>query len=136
MIEETLKGQDELPYLQGKVSDLDWDFIKKLFQRVDKKITMNNAQSMGLITQQSGKEYPTFGGIILFGLNRLALFPEAIIRCARFLGDDKGTILDQVTIENYLPLALEEAIKFIQRNTSLRSEIKELTRKDIQSIHL
>jgi ATP-dependent DNA helicase RecG len=122
---------DELAYVQGKTSDLDWDCIKKLFQRVDKKITMNNAQSVGLITQQGVKEYPSYGGIILFGLNRLSLFPEAIIRCARFLGDDKTTILDQANIEIYLPLALEEAIKFIQRNTSLSSEIKELTRKDI-----
>ena len=47
------------------------------------------------------------------------------------MGEDKETILDQANIEIYLPLALEEAIKFIQRNTSLRSEIKELTRKDI-----
>jgi ATP-dependent DNA helicase RecG len=122
---------DELAYIQGKVSDLDWDVIKKLFQRVDKKITTHNAESMGLVTQKGTKEYPTFGGIILFGLNRLALFPEAIIRCARFLGNDKHTILDRANIEIYLPLALEEAIKFIQRNTSLRSEIKGLVRKDI-----
>jgi ATP-dependent DNA helicase RecG len=122
---------DELPYLQGKISDLDWDFIKTLFQRVDKKITMHNAQSIGLIKQQGTKEYPSYGGIVLFGINRLALFPEAIIRCARFLGDDKDTLLDRADIEIYLPLALEEAIKFIQRNTSLSSEIKELGRKDI-----
>jgi len=122
---------DELAYVQGKTSDLDWDYIKKLFQQVDKKITMNNAQSMGLITQQGTKEYPSYGGIILFGSNRLALFPEAIIRCARFLGNDKTNLLDQINIETYLPLAIEEAIKFIQRNTRLSSEIKELRRKDI-----
>jgi ATP-dependent DNA helicase RecG len=122
---------DELAYAQGKTSDLDWDCIKKLFSRIDKKVTMNNAQSMGLIRQQGVKECPTYGGIILFGRNRLSLFPEAIIRCARFLGEDKNTILDHIDIDIYLPLALEEAIKFIQRNTSLRSEIKELTRKDI-----
>lgn len=122
---------DELAYVQGKPADLDWDFIKKLFQRVDKKITIHNARSLGLIAQQGTKEYPTFGGVILFGLNRIELFPEAIIRCARFLGNDKTTILDQAHIEIYLPLALEEAIKFIQRNTRLGSEIKELVRKDI-----
>lgn len=127
---------DELAYVQGKTSDLDWDYIKKLFQKVDKKITMNNAQSIGLITQQGTKEYPSYGGIILFGLNRRTLFPEAIIRCARFLGDDKTTILDQANIEIYLPPAIDEAIKFIQRNTRLSSEIKELTRKDISQYPL
>ena len=127
---------DELAYVQGKTSDLDWDCIKKLFQRVDKKITMSNAQSIGLITQQGVKEYPTYGGIILFGFNRRMLFPEAIIRCARFLGDDKNTIIDHADIEIYLPLALEEAIKFVQRNTSLSAEIKGLTRKDISEYPL
>lgn len=122
---------DELAYVQGKTSDLDWDYIKKLFQQVHKKITINNAQSIGLITQQGTKEYPSYGGIILFGRKRLALFPEAMIRCARFLGDDKTNLLDHANIEVYLPLALDEAIKFIQRNTRLGSEIKELRRKDI-----
>jgi len=122
---------DELAYVQGKVSDLDWDYIKILFQSIHKKITVNNAESLGLITKQGTKEYPTYGGIILFGYKRLSLFPEAIIRCARFLGDDKTTILDRIDIELYLPIALEETIKFIQRNTRLSSEIKELARKDV-----
>jgi ATP-dependent DNA helicase RecG len=122
---------DELPYLQGKTSDLDWDIIKELFQRVDKKITMHNAESLGLITQQGTKEVPSFGGIILFGTNRLKLFPEAIIRCVRFMADDRDVIIDKTDIEIYLPFALEEAIKFVQRNTSLSAEIKTLTRKDI-----
>ena len=39
---------DELPDIQGKVSDLDWDVIQKLFTAVDKKITPSKAQSMGI----------------------------------------------------------------------------------------
>ncbi len=127
---------DELPYIQGKVDDLDWDFIKTLFNNEHKKVTIHKARSMGLIVQQGTKEYPSFGGIILFGINRLALFPEAIIRCARFLGNDKDTIIDQANISIYLPLALEEALNFIQRNTSLRSEIKKLAREDISQYPL
>ena len=122
---------DELPDIQGKVSDLDWDVIQKLFTAVDKKITPSKAQSMGIIAQHGTKEVPSYGGIILFGVNRLKLFPEAIIRCARFLGNERDVILDRADIDIYLPLALEEAFKIIRRNTSLRSEIKELARKDV-----
>ena len=122
---------DEIAYIQGKPSDLDWDAIQKLFAQVDKKITTHNAQSIGLLTQQGNKEFPSFGGIILFGINRLKLFPEAIIRCVRFAGNERDSIIDQANIEIYLPFAIEEAIKFIQRNTHLRSEIKSLSRKDI-----
>ena len=84
-----------------------------------------------MLTHQGNKETPSFGGIILFGTNRLKAFPEAIIRCARFAGNERDEIIDQADIDIYLPLALEEAIKFIQRNTALSSEIKELARKDI-----
>lgn len=122
---------DETPYAQGKESDLDWQVIENLFKNINKKITKNNAESLGLLVNKGKKELPSFGGIILFGKNRLKIFPDAIIRCARFLGTDKENILDQADIDIYLPLALEEAIKFIQRNTRLSAEITELVRKDI-----
>lgn len=122
---------DELPHLQGKTSDLDWNVINELFSRVNKKITDKNAYNLGLLTQHGTKELPTMGSIILFGINRLKLFPEAIIRCARFLGTDKNNLLDQADIETYLPLALEDAIKFVRKNTRMAAEIKELARKDI-----
>ncbi|HEX4068673.1 MAG TPA: DeoR family transcriptional regulator [Candidatus Babeliales bacterium] len=63
--------------------------------------------------------------------NQCSLLSKATIRCARFLGNDKANLLDRVNIEVYLPSAIEEAIKFIQRNTRLSSEITGLRRKDI-----
>ena len=104
---------------------------EKLFIDTNKKITTHSAQSIGLITQHGTRDLPSLGGIILFGKNRLKLFPEAIIRCARFLGNDKETILDQADIEVFLPFAIEEAIRFVQRNTRLGAEIKTLIRKDM-----
>lgn len=122
---------DELPCPQSKVSDLDWEVIKELFLRVQKKVSQQNAQNIGLITQQATKIIPSHGGIILFGKNRSTLFPEAIIRCARFLGTDKTKILDQADIETYLPLGIEEAIKFVRRNSRTEAKIKNLARMDI-----
>ena len=123
---------DELPYVQGEESDLDWQVMGDLFQQVHKKITKNNAESLGLLVSHGKKEVPSYGGIILFGKNRNKLFPDAIIRCARFHGNDRENIIDQADIEIYLPLALEQAIKFVQRNTRLGAEIKGLAqRQDI-----
>lgn len=123
---------DEIPYIQGKESDLDWNVIESLFARVDKEITINSAQTIGLLTQYGSKLVPTNGGMILFGINRLVLFPEALIRCVRFLGFDKSSqVLDQVELDMYLPLALEEAIKFIKKNTRLGAKIEGLIREDI-----
>lgn len=122
---------DELPNIHSKITDLDWDAIQELFNRSHKKVTKLNAESLGLITQQGTNEVPSNGGIILFGKNRLKLFPEAIIRCVRFWGDERNEIIDQADIDIYLPLALEQAIKFVKQNTRLAAEIKELARKDI-----
>ena len=122
---------DELPYVQGKPSDLDWYVIEDLFKKVGKKITTQSAKSLGLLGEQGKKDVPSQGGIILFGKNRSKLFPEAKIRCARFLGNNREKILDQTDLETYLPLALDEAINFIQRNTRMGAEITGLQRKDI-----
>jgi predicted HTH transcriptional regulator len=123
---------DETPDLQGSSSDLDWDVIQKVFQQeAGKKLSPSNAQNVGIMVQQGTKEVPTYGGIILFGKNRLKMFPEAIIRCACFLGLDRETLHDRADIDIYLPLALEEAMRFIQRNTRLSSKITSLRRIDI-----
>lgn len=122
---------DEIPNTQSTPDDLDWDVIDELFKQANKKVTNKSAHSIGLLTDHGSKEFPTHGAVILFGINRLKNFPDALIRCVRFIGDHKE-ILDQITIDTYLPLAIEEAIKFVRRNTSMRGVLKDgLAREDI-----
>lgn len=122
---------DEIANTQSTPDDLDWDVVEDLFKQANKKVTNTSAHSIGLLTELGSKEYPTHGAVILFGINRLKNFPDALIRCVRFIGDRKE-ILDQITIDAYLPLAIEEAIKFVRRNTSMRGILKEgLAREDI-----
>jgi ATP-dependent DNA helicase RecG len=121
---------DQLPYLHEK-SELDWDFINKTFSKIGKSVNEHKADLLELTTKHSGKKFPSIGGIILFGTNRTQLFPDAMIRCARFLGTDRANILDSIDIESYPTLALEEALRFIERNTSVKSEIGRIYRTDI-----
>lgn len=122
---------DEIPYLQGSRSSLDWKIINSEFNKVAKKITDQKAELLGILSEQSGQFYPTIGGILSFGLKRSLLFPDAIIRCARFAGYDKVTFIDHTDIDTYLPLAIEEVIAFIKRNTQIKSVIKSIRRIDI-----
>lgn len=122
---------DETPFIGGKVSDLDWDAINDSFNQVHKKVTMPIAESLGLVIKNGNAELPSYGGILLFGKNRLKIFPEAIIRCARFLGNTRIDFLDTADFKDYLPSAMKDALKFIQRNTSMKSTIKALKREDI-----
>lgn len=83
---------DEIAYPQNKIDSLDWEAIEKLFHQVNKNITEKKAENLGLIVEHSGKLCPSFGGIILFGLNKSKLFPDAKFRCVRFLGNNKTNV--------------------------------------------
>ncbi len=125
------RSPDEIPHLQGKKSSLDWIAIEEEFKKVDKTVSDHKAQLLGLLTEQSGKLYPTIGGILSFGLQRSLLFPDAIIQCARFAGHDKVTFIDHDDIDTHMPLAIQKVISFIQKNTRVRSVIGKMRRVDI-----
>jgi ATP-dependent DNA helicase RecG len=119
-----------MPYIH-EVVELDWDAINQAFSKVDRNVTQEKATNLGLLTKHAGHHYPSYGGIILFGVNRLKQFPDAIIRCARFLGTTKAHIHDHADIQSYPTIALEEAIRFVERNTSMGAEIGRMYRTDI-----
>jgi ATP-dependent DNA helicase RecG len=119
---------DELPHPQGK---LDTKTIKDVFEWVGKRPTAQVLENLGIETSSSGKKYPSNGGVILFGSNRLQLFPDSLIRCARFAGSNREKILDQTDINLPLPLAADLIIAFIERNISKQGRIGRMQRVDI-----
>src|SRR3990167_2834668 len=122
---------DEAPCLPIKNNTLDWEIIEILFKNVKKEITPQRTIDLQLLVSYAGKETPSNGGVILFGTNRLQLFPDAIIKCVRFYGLDKSDVIDQLEITDYPILALEEVLKFVRRNTKMAAQFGELQRVDI-----
>ena len=43
---------------------------------------------------------PTVGGLLLFGRDRRAAFPDAWIQAGRFAGTDRSAIIDSVDIHD------------------------------------
>jgi ATP-dependent DNA helicase RecG len=119
---------DELPHPKGK---LDPEIIKEVFEWVGKRPTATALENLGIETSSSGKKYPSNGGVLLFGSNRLQLFPDALIRCARFAGSTREKILDHTDINAPLPLAADLIIAFIERNISKEARIGRMLRVDI-----
>ena len=119
---------DELPHPQGK---LDTQVMKDLFEWVGKRPTAQALENLGVETSSSGKKYPSNGGVLLFGSNRLQLFPDSLIRCARFAGSNREKILDQTDINAPLPSAADLIIAFIERNISKEGRIGRMQRVDI-----
>lgn len=122
------RSYDELPSPKGILDEKD---IEKVFMVIKKHPTKKHLEALNVLTEHLGKSVTTNGGVLLFGLNRLALYPDALIRCARFKGLTKEKIIDSAEITSSLPLAVEEVITFIEKNTQTTSIIGRVYRKDI-----
>lgn len=122
---------DELPNLKAIPEDIDFSLAKDLFSQVGKKFDKNVAKSLHLLVSHQSNDYPSNGGLLLFGKKHTIFFPDATIRCGCFAGSTKSQIIDQQDIELALPVAIDRILAFIERNTSQRSYIEKLRRVDI-----
>lgn len=104
------RSWDELPSPKGT---LDEKAIGEAFAIVKKYPTKRHLEALGIFTEHLGKSIMTQGGVLLFGLNRLPLYPDALIRCARFMGITKEKIIDSLEIVSSLPQSVttKEAAK-------------------------
>ncbi|MCB1082479.1 MAG: putative DNA binding domain-containing protein, partial [Chlamydiia bacterium] len=75
---------DELPCLVKREKDIDWNHVRELFNhKKNKRVSSHKYKNLGLITTHMEKFYPSNAAVLVFGLNREDIFPDAIIRCAR-----------------------------------------------------
>lgn len=86
---------DEQPCPSINSEDIDFRAASELFAQVSRPLTAPKRRSLGLVTAQGSREIPANGAVLLFGRTRRDVFPNATIRCARFLGTDASRFLDQ-----------------------------------------
>lgn len=91
-------------------------------------------ESLGMVRRYHGRTVPTTGGILLFGRDRLARFPDAHIQAGRFAGTDRATLADRAELTGYPVLAIEQAIGFVERNTRLGMTVGRLRRRDLPAV--
>jgi ATP-dependent DNA helicase RecG len=106
--------EEALPEMNTEA--IDFRAASECFAAV-RKLRPTDLRTLQMTTTHQHREVPTVGGILLFGKDRLKEFPEAYLRAGCFAGTDKTSILDSADIKSFLPLAVEEALSFIQRNT-------------------
>lgn len=114
---------DEQPCPEINSEAIDFRAASEFFKAVSRSLTPPKRKSLGLIVEHGSRDIPTQGAVLLFGKDRRRLFPDAAIRCARFLGTDTARFVDQTEIDEYLPKAVESAISFIERHTCNGIEI-------------
>jgi predicted HTH transcriptional regulator len=108
---------DESPCSETSSEAIDFRAASEFFSAVSRRLTASKQRSLGLVTEHRGREVPTRGAVLLFGKERRRLFPDVVIRCARFVGTDMARFADHIEIDEYLPKAVESVISFIERHT-------------------
>jgi len=122
---------DEQPCTEINTEAIDFRVASELFSHVSRKLTTSRRRSLGLLVDHGNRQFPSRGAVLLFGKDRPSLFPDAVIRCARFRGVDTTNFIDQTDIDDHLPRAVESAVAFIERHTIHSAEIGRIRRKDI-----
>lgn len=123
------QAYDERPCLGASLEDIDLGAVSRAFGR---DLRMAELETLGVFVRHGDERLPSNGGIILFGAPeaRARFFPNARVRCARFAAT-KADILDRLDIEGTVLEALDEAPRFIRRNTRLAARIEQVRREDI-----
>lgn len=124
----TNKTYDELPCSKGV---LDQSQIQTAFGWVNKYPTEKTCEMLGIYSNHNGNICPSIGGVLLFSMHRIKLFPDSMIRCARFKGSNKEKIIDQTEIFAPLPFVISEVIAFIEKNTRKEGKIGPIYREDV-----
>jgi ATP-dependent DNA helicase RecG len=107
---------DEEPLPEMNTDAIDFRAASECFSSI-RKLQKSDLRILQITAIHQNHEVPTVGGFLLFGRDRRETFPDAYIRAGCFSGVDKSEIIDSVEIVGYLPLLVEDVLKFIQRNT-------------------
>lgn len=108
---------DTLPCAGFTPDQLDGDAIRDFLHRARQDTgaaPMTVLENLSLLTVRADV---CNGAVLLFAKNTQRFFPDAVVRCARFAGTTSVTFIDQADISGTVMHQIEEALKFVTRNT-------------------
>jgi predicted HTH transcriptional regulator len=126
---------DEDPLPEKNPEDLDFPAAAESFA-VKRKLVPGDLKTLNLVVRYQNRLVLTVGGMLLFGKERLTVFPDARIRAAVFAGKDRTQILDAQEITSHLPKAVEEVIAFVLRNTRRSIQVAGIRNEGVPEIPL
>ncbi len=131
-LQRAVRGRsfDEEPLPELDSEALDFRVASECFAPV-RRLTRAHLRTLHLLATHQRHEVPTVGGVILFGRDRLKHFPDAWLRAGCFAGTDRSVILDSANITAFPARAVEEGLRFVQRNTRRALEIKGVHHREV-----
>ena len=128
-----LEGFDEEPITDLDSEAIDFAAASQCFAQ-HRVLRRQDLAALGLVRRQQGHFAPTAGGILLFGRERLARFPDAYIQAGRFAGTNRAELADRAELLAYPVLAIEQAVGFVERNTRLGMTVGRVHRRDLPAV--
>lgn len=121
---------DETPMITLDPQALDFPAAAESL-RPARVLRRRDLTSLGCLTHHRGRSVPAAGGVLLFGRDRLACFPDAWMQAGSFAGGDRSQILDQLVLDGPLPDWVEASIRFIDWHSARAAIIDGPRRRDV-----
>ncbi|MDH3413869.1 MAG: helix-turn-helix domain-containing protein [Gammaproteobacteria bacterium] len=123
------EAYDEQPMPDLNSEAVDFRVASESFAEV-RKLRRRDLETLRLVTNHQGHKVPTVGGMLLFGQERRAYFPDAWIQAGRFEGKDKAKIFDHADLKMPLVPAIDQAVAFVEKHALRGADISRLRREE------
>jgi len=130
-------GFDEIEIMEATVDELDRKNIETYLNKREKARDIPQAEpdtdflhKIKAIKQHNGTGHPTVAGILLFSNQPDNHIPGAVVKCARFMGNDMDEFIDQRIITGSIFKQAEETIAFFKKNIKRSAKIEGLYRTE------
>lgn len=124
---------DEQPLPALNSEALDFRAASECFSEY-RKLKRSDLDTLGLLVPHQGRKVPSVGGVLLFGREREAHFPDAWVQAGRFEGHDKARITDTAALHGPLPTLVAAAVAFVQKHGLRGYRIGAVKRRDQWSL--
>lgn len=122
------------------LADIDEDKVHWYLERAarERNIPVNPAQSivenlkrLELASERDGRLTLTVAALLFFGKQPRRFAPHSMIRLARFQGTTPSNFIDRLDLTGALPEMIDEAERFVLRNTRVAAKVTGFERREI-----
>ena len=140
LLEREHPSFDDQPVWAATLDDLDSDRVAWYLQRtaqergipVDPSLPLEqNLIRLGAVVRDGERLVPRVAGLLLFGRAPQQFVPQSVVRLARFQGTSPFNFIDRLNCRGTLPEMIDEAERFVQRNTRVAAKITGFERREV-----
>jgi ATP-dependent DNA helicase RecG len=92
---------------------------------------IENLKRLELVSERNGQMALTIAALLFFGKNPRHFAPHSMVRLARFQGTTPSNFIDRLDLTGTLPEMIDEAERFVLRNTRVAAKVTGFERREI-----